>query len=204
MMTRKTLQSLAGEAAAAGREIDLTGCDYGPHITSGLHLGVQPYYRFLAGFARTIGLRKVLEIGTSYGGSMMAMDRGSRGVEMVTVDKKDMAGDGLKALARIKRVIGDSLAPDTLRKVKAHLSGPIDLLYIDSKHSYDHTTKNMQLYGGEFRPRFVIFDDIHLNEEMERFWTDAKAKYGHLAFDASELAGRPCGFGIVELASVKD
>jgi hypothetical protein len=199
-MTRKTLQHIAGDAAALGREIDLTGCDYGIHITSGLHLGVQPYYHFLAGFARTIGLRKVLEIGTCYGGSMMAIDRGSRGVEMVTVDKKEMAGDGVKALVHIKRVIGDSLAADTLRKVQAHLSGPIDLLYIDSKHSYEHTTGNLQLYGGEFRPRFVIFDDIHLNEEMERFWGDAKKKYGELAFDASELAGRPCGFGIVELA----
>jgi hypothetical protein len=96
------------------------------------------------------------------------------------------------------------LAADTLRKVKAHLSSPIDLLYIDSKHSYDHTTKNLQLYGGEFRPRFVIFDDIHLNEEMERFWNDAKMKYEELAFDASELAGRPCGFGIVELRGVRE
>jgi hypothetical protein len=200
MMMGMTLQRICEDAAAAGRDIDLTGCDYGPHTSSGLHLGVQPYYHFLAGFVRALGLGKVLEIGTSYGGSMMAMDRGAPGAERVTVDKTDMAGDGLKALGHIKRVIGDSLAAETLRKVKVHMSAPIDLLYIDSKHSYDHTKGNIARYGGEFRPRYVILDDIHLNAEMDRFWNHTRETFGDCAFDASELAGRPCGFGVLDFA----
>jgi len=198
------LQAIAESAAIAGKEIDLTGCDYGPHRLSGLYLKVQPYYHFLAGFVRTLGVRKILEIGTSYGGSIMAMDRGLRGKEpgtqLVTVDKVDIAGEAVGALAHIKRIHGDSLSADTLRKVRQHLDAPIDLFYLDSKHSYDHTQKNVDIYGGEFRPKYIILDDIRLNDEMARYWTEAQARFGQFAFDASAAANRPDGFGLLDFA----
>ena len=114
-----TLQNYCAAAEKAGRDIDLRGCDYGPHKRTNQHLGVQPYYHFLAGFAQTTGCRKVLEIGTSYGGSMMAINRGCGvsplGLELVTVDKIDLAGQGLIALTHITRIHGDSLLPATIR-----------------------------------------------------------------------------------------
>ena len=196
-----TLQHICENAANAGRDIDLNGCDYGPHKRTNLHLGVQPYYHFLAGFARTLGCKKVLEIGTSYGGSMMAISRGcdadQAGLELVTVDKIDIAGQGLSGLRHITRIHGDSLLPATLGRVRAKVSPPIDLLYIDSKHSYEHVTGNIRSYGDEFRPRFLILDDIHLNAEMENVWREISAQFGDQAFDASELAQRPVGFGVV-------
>jgi len=197
-----TLSAICENAAKAGRDIDLSGCDYGPHKRSGLHLGPQPYYYLLAGFTQTLGLRKILEIGTSYGGSMMAISRGCgrdlSAVELVTVDKVNIAGEGLMALLHVKRVHGDSLSPATLRSVRNQLSPPISLLYIDSKHSYEHTQKNLDLYCAEFSPRFVILDDIHLNPEMDRLWSELSQRFGGDAFDASELAGRPSGFGILD------
>ena len=196
-----TLQNHCEAAEKAGRDIDLTGCDYGPHKRTNLHLGIQPYYHFLAGFAQTTGCRKVLEIGTSYGGSMMAINRGCgadrQSLTLVTVDKADLAGPGLNALTHVKRLLGDSLLPVTIDQVRIHISAPIDLLYIDSKHSYDHVTANIRSYGGEFRPRFLILDDIHLNAEMEKLWQETTVKYREQAFDASELAQRPVGFGVV-------
>jgi predicted O-methyltransferase YrrM len=196
------LQTISEAAALAGKQIDLTGCDYGPHRLSGRYLKAQPYYRFLAGFVRTLGIGKILEIGTSYGGSIMAMNRGCGGdlpgAQLVTVDKVDIAGEGVASLTHIKRVHGDSLAPETLRQVKEHLTGPIDLIYVDSKHSYEHTKGNVEIYATEFRPRFVILDDIRLNEEMVRYWSEAQERFQEFAYDASEVANRPDGFGVLD------
>jgi hypothetical protein len=202
------LQTVCENAAATGRSIDLAGCDYGPHKRSAQFLGVQPYYHFLAGFVRSLHLRKVLEIGTSYGGSMMAIHRGCErdqpDAQLVTVDKVDIAGKGLTSLADVRRFHGDSLASGTLQEIAAHLTSPIDFLYIDSKHSYDHTDKNLTIYGAQFRPRFVILDDIHLNSEMETLWADIRDTVQQYSYDASELAQRPTGFGVLDYVAAKE
>lgn len=199
------LEHLCKSAANVGRSLDLTGCEYGPHKRTQRFLGIQPYYYFLAGFVRHLHLRKILEIGTSYGGSMMAMHRGCElhqpGVELVTIDKIDIAGDGLTRLRQVQRICGDSTAPETLHKTRAHLSTPIDLLYIDSKHSYEHTQRNIAIFGCCFHPRFIILDDIHLNAEMEMLWSDIQDRYGSLAYDVSDIAERPSGFGILACAA---
>ena len=201
-----TLQQICEHAAKSGDNIDLKGCDYGPHKRTDLYLGVQPYYHFLAGFVQTLGCRTILEIGTSYGGSIMAMSRGcpadQPAARLVTVEKVDIAGPQLLGLRYIRRVHGDSLTPATVREVGLLLTAPIDLLYIDSKHSYEHTKNNILIYGAEFRPRFVILDDIHLNSEMDALWSETSAKYRHHAFDASDLAKRPGGFGVIEYGSL--
>lgn len=199
------LQLLCENAALVGQSLDLTGCNYGPHKRTQSFLGVQTYYHFLAGFVRHLHLRKILEIGTSYGGSMMAMHRGCEleepGSELVTIDKIDMAGEGLTHLPQVRRIHGDSLAPETLHKTRARLSVPIDLLYIDSKHDYAHTQRNIAIFGCCFHPRFIILDDIHLNAEMETLWSEIEDRYGRLAYDASDIAERPSGFGILACAS---
>lgn len=199
------LQNLCVSAAETGRSIDLSGCIYGPHRRSQRTLGIQSYYSFLAGFVRHLHLRKILEIGTGFGGSMMALHRGCEwnqpGVELVTIDKFDAAGEGLIRLREVQRIHGDSLATSTLYRTRMHLSVPIDLLYIDSKCSYDHARRNIAIFGCCFHPRFIILDDIHLNAEMETLWSEIHYRYGSLAYDASEVAERPSGFGILACAA---
>jgi len=199
-----TLQEICTNAIQAGHDIDLTGCNYGPHKRTNQILGIQMYYYFLAGLVRSLGLKKILEIGTSHGGSILAMARGcgidAPGVKLVTVDKKDIAGEALVSQNQITRLLGDSLAAATLKQVQKHLAAPIDLLYIDSKHSRDHVLGNITNYGRALRPRFIVLDDIHLNEEMEGVWAELKARYGERAFDVSDLANRDCGFGLLSEA----
>ncbi len=196
-----TLQEICTNAIQTGRDIDLAGCDYGPHKRTNQHLGIQPYYYFLAGLVRSLGLRNILEIGTSFGGSILAMSRGcgieTPGVRLVTVDKVDIAGEPLISQKKITRLLGDSLAEATLKQVQKHLSAPIDLLYIDSKHSREHVLGNITNYGKALRPRLIVLDDIHLNEEMEGIWAELKAQYGERAYDVSGLAERACGFGVI-------
>jgi hypothetical protein len=119
----------------------------------------------------------------------------------VTIDKIDIAGDGLTRMRQVQRIHGDSTAPETLHKTRTHLSTPIDLLYIDSKHSYEHTQRNIAIFGCCFHPRFIILDDNHLNAEMEMLWSDIQDRYGSLAYDASDCAERPSGFGILACAT---
>ncbi len=198
-----TLRVLCEKAMEAGREIDLKGCDYGPHKTSGKFYGPQPYYHFLAGLVRTMGFRKILEIGTNYGGSILAIDRGcggnQPGVELVTIDKIDIACEALLELPHIKRICLPSLLPEAVAEARIHLHAPIDLLYIDSKHTYVETQGNFTTYGAAFRPRYVIFDDIHLNEDMERVWREMTQCFGERAFDATQISERKDGFGILEV-----
>ena len=198
------LHELCQNAIHAGRGLDLTGCDYGPHKRTNQHLGIQPYYYFLAGMVSSLGLKRILEIGTSYGGSIMAMERGcgkeTSGAKFVTVDKVDIAGEALLSRQHIARLHGDSLDQTTLKQIEAHLHAPIDLLYIDSKHSRDHVLGNLAIYGQAMRPRFIILDDIHLNPEMENIWAELAATYRERACDVSGIAERACGFGVLEYA----
>lgn len=197
-----TLHEICENARHAGRGIDLSGCDYGPHLRTQQHLGTQPYYYFLAGLVASLGMTRILEIGTSYGGSMMAMERGlgsaTAGVQLVTVDKVDIAGAPLLARPRVVRLHGDSLAPTTLKRVVSQFDAAIGLLYIDSKHSREHVLGNIALYGKAMRPRFVVLDDIHLNAEMEAVWAELASASGTRAFDASQIADRACGFGVLQ------
>lgn len=198
-----TLQEICEDAARVGREIDLTGCDYGPHKTSNQYIKHQPYYYFLAGFVRSQGVKKILEIGTNYGGSMLAMIRGANAesttLDLVTIDKIDIAGPELLKQTSVARIVGDSLAGETSAAVQKQITGPIDLLFIDSKHSYEHATGNFRIYSTMLQPRFVIFDDIRFNEEMAKVWAELSERFDAQAYDASEIARRKDGFGVLRL-----
>jgi hypothetical protein len=90
-----------------------------------------------------------------------------------------------------------------MKEVRKYLKRPIDLLFIDSKHSYEHVTRNISIYGAEFRPRFIILDDIELDAEMKRAWAEIAGQYAEHAFDASALARRlDTGFGVLDCRKV--
>ena len=131
----------------------------------------------------------------------MAISRGCGedrpGMSLVTVDKADFSGPGLKALAHVRRVLGDSTAETTVERVKAVMSAPVDLLYIDSKHTYEHTMANLKIYREAFDPRVIILDDIRINPEMEDLWREVSREFRDQSFDASELADRSTGFGVI-------
>jgi hypothetical protein len=56
--------------------------------------------------------------------------------------------------------------------------------------------KNVELYS-EFNLKFIVFDDISINEEMKQAWSELSKK--HPAFDATKLCNRNCGFGALDL-----
>jgi predicted O-methyltransferase YrrM len=153
------------------------------------------------------GFSRVLEIGTEYGRSAMAMadGMGTRIDTLTTVDIADHAEarllDGRKG---VHRVIGDAMLPPVMQRVLQLFDyKPIDVLFVDSGHDYPTTMAHMGTYGALLQPKIIVIDDIVLNEDMARFWADVRKLYGARAVNACDVDPRvrsgDCGFGVILL-----
>jgi hypothetical protein len=186
-----------------GRTFDLKDCVYGPAHWHGAGFSSQThgYYAFLAGFVRTQGVRTIAELGTHYAGSTLAMRAGFDAGEgrLVTVDVTRLNEDGTRPFPEIQRHQGDSLDPDIIQAFMREFDAHIDLLYVDTIHTYDQTLENLSVYANRLKPRWIIVDDIRLNPQMRRLWSDlATLDVGEL-HDVSDLVERPrAGFGLIE------
>jgi cephalosporin hydroxylase len=199
------LAAVCETAMREGRRIDLTGCYH--EITGPYAHRPCNYYPLLAGLARTQRMSQILDIGTRYGGSILSVSRG-RGAGLtgeavlVTVDtiRHD---EELGRHPEIIRVQGDSIDPSTVGQVVRHFRPPIDLVYLDAIHTYEHTRANIAAYAVPLAPAFLVLDDIHLNASMKRLWAELCEHFGDRAYDASELTGRgfDCGFGVIRWRS---
>lgn len=199
------LERLVAEAWAAGQAIDLTGVPYGPPHWQGsgtFRATALPYYYFLAGFARTQQCRTVVEIGTHFGGSALALRRGGA-TRIVTIDITDLNPE-LHRTEGITKLTGDANAESVIKRVFLELAGARpDLLYIDAEHSFLPTLRNLAIYATLFRPRFLLADDIGLNGEMRTLWAVLASAYGADAIDCAvvvpEIRADGVGFGLVRM-----
>jgi len=198
------LKVLCQEVMDVGMKIDLSDCHYGETTGSCTFLNRPTnYYFFLAGLVKLKRLTHILEIGTNSGGSIMSIAKGLRkdnvaNSRLVTVDIVLKNDDGFKRYPNIRRIQGDSLVEDVVRKVVESFDRNIDLLYIDSLHEYEHTRKNLDIYASKLKPRYVVLDDIRQCDDMRRLWNELEKEFGENAFDASNIAIRKgAGFGII-------
>lgn len=159
-----------------GRTIDLSGIGYGR-----IHWGnfkdiitePLPYYFFLAGITRLCTAARICELGTHWGGSTRALRRGvpaGTRPDIVTIDlsrKSQLAGeDG------IRKIVGEAGSKAVIQATVAHFGAQagIELLFIDSHHTFSATLAQYCQYTTLLRPKFTILDDISLNEEMAEVW----------------------------------
>ena len=199
------LKSICEQAMKVGLKIDLTGCNYG-ETTGSRYFLKRPtnYYYFLAGLVRSQKMARVLEIGTHFGGSIMSMSRGLDKEDMlkskfVTVDIQYKNQDGFKEYSRIERITGDSLDENVIERVRKRFDVPIDLLYIDSLHEYEHTKKNIEIYAAMLDPRYIVLDDIRQCDSMRELWSMLTLKFKEAALDISDIIVRKgAGFGIIK------
>jgi len=187
----------------AGEQIDLDGCVYGEWRGDFVR---EPhgYYYFLAGLVRTQGFTRILEIGTHFGGATMAMSRGiepgaQSDARLVTLDVTRFNDENLREVACIRRVQGDSLDSRVVARACAMFDGPIDLLYVDSRHEHRETLQNLAVYANRLRPKMIVLDDINLNESMRDLWARLQTASGGRTTDVSALVRRKsAGFGVIE------
>jgi predicted O-methyltransferase YrrM len=165
---------------------------------------------------RKIQPRRVLEIGTSMGGTLYLWTR--LATEDATIISADLPagkfGGGYSRLRTpIYRKFGragqdvhllrvDSHDPATRQNIERILDGnPIDFLFIDGDHSYEGVRQDWEMYHDLVRPGgLVAFHDIALNYEdtqVKRFWDELKPNVKH-----REYAYHPrkfYGIGVVEI-----
>lgn len=129
------------------------------------------YYHYLLKLVKRLKPKKVLELGTSQGRSSLFMMLGlPEDGSLITIDIGSFLRSDLAAFAndsRLKIVFGNDLYHSVFSKIENN----IELLFIDSEHSFEQIFKEWDIY----RPKLVdgaivVMDDIHLNQGMERFW----------------------------------
>ena len=202
---------LVSEAWKHGQEIDIGKAVYGPAHWGGAKKFADdsfPYYHFLAGLVRTQDCQHIIEIGTHFGGSTLAMHAGfnaKRGCQIITLDITDENRE-LHEIPEISKFTGD--ANSELQMKKVLLEAPavsIDLLYVDAAHDFWPTLQNIAIYAAVFRPRFIVIDDIVLNDEMRLLWAMLKRCYGDRAVNCVDLIpairSAQVGFGLIDLRS---
>jgi hypothetical protein len=191
------------EVMRTGAQLDLHDCAYGEwrgDFVSSPHR----YYYFLAGLVRTRGFTRILEIGTHYGGATTALSRGivdERASEacIVTLDITHFNDDKLRAIEGLQRITGDSLRGHVIDEVCRRFSGPIDLLYVDSRHERLETLQNIAVYANRLQPVVIVLDDIHLNQSMQALWRQLVSLEIGRTTDVSKLVDRKsAGFGVIE------
>jgi hypothetical protein len=204
-----SLHDVVRQAWTMGQTIDLAGVGYGPPHWTGDDRFVTapaPYYFFLAGLVRSQQCRRILEIGTHYGGSTVAMLRGVASQSeacVVTVDVTDL-NPALRSIAGVAKIVGDANSEAVIKQFIIALGNrPIDLLYVDAAHKFLPTITNLGLYVFLFRPRFVVIDDIVLNDSMKSLWSSICATLGAHAINCvdviPEIRAPSVGFGLLQL-----
>src|SRR5262249_24752292 len=121
----------------AGASVDLNGVGYGrDHVGPQVWVTPADYYRFLAGISRLLGAQNILEIGTHWGGSCVALTRGAvqGGARplVATVDYLPTVPES----SMINKIVGDANTYAVCRKISDIFSAVecIDVLYIDADH----------------------------------------------------------------------
>jgi len=194
-MDQQHWKTLCDTAWELGKDLELSECGYGQsHTVYGHVLGPLKHYYFLGGFCKAIGARNILEIGTHFGGSICSMNKAVQTDNIVTIDIQEHN----ELPKNIKRIRGGGEFPSTYVGLRKLFDGKLDLVFVDGVHSLRDTKKYLE-HCLKLRPRFMIFDDINLNEEMRKFWKHVSVRYD--AYDCSEESRREdnCGLGVIHL-----
>ncbi|MCB0331583.1 MAG: class I SAM-dependent methyltransferase, partial [Bdellovibrionales bacterium] len=139
-------------------------------------------------------------------GSAFSIARGmlknsGRSHTLVTIDRTNENVEAYEKFPCVKKIVGDCFDPEVLQKVHSIFSSSIDLLHIDSTHTYDHTFRCFTEYNRRFHPRLVVFDDIKLNDGMKQLWKEICESFGEDAIDCTEqsMRGEAAGLGVLLL-----
>jgi hypothetical protein len=187
------LSDIIREAWTRRADFDLRGVAYGrAHWgDEGIISEPFPYYFFLAGMVNLTGSQRIVEVGTHQGGSARALAAGLTDPAASRIVTFDITTDGARMLADHPVIRAFSMDANSEAAfnvcIDAFGEARIDLAFIDSAHRHWPTMVSFALYGLMMQPSFVLLDDITLNPEMEKFWTQVKDHFGADALDVAEV-----------------
>jgi predicted O-methyltransferase YrrM len=206
------LRSHVEEAYAAGQTIDLEDVVYGPMTGgSGYRDETMPYYRLLAGHAAITDASTVVEIGTHYGGSTLALLAGLRAGAssnplLVTMDVTELNVERLAREPEIVRLTGDSTEVGFVQSLATLLpTSTPDLLYIDALKDAGYVLRTLHnVHRAGLEPTWLILDDIQATPSMQALWDVLEEIEPHQAFLLSrefpEIRDPRYGYAIIHVA----
>lgn len=143
-----------------------------------------PYYGFLYYLSKNFKPKNMLEIGTFLGAGALHLLAGNPEANIVCVDIEFPRRDLLESNPNITLIQGDSRS--VVDQVAQH--APFGVVFIDSHHSYEQTSKELALYKPLFAEGAIaLFDDIWINDGMRRFWDELE--YPKMAMPALNKFG---------------
>jgi len=156
------------------------------------------YYRFMRQLAAYIHPRLSVELGVCGGGGGLHLALGYPEGYVVGIDKCDNYPENIRhilgACCNYEFRIGDSWKEAV--KVYADF-GKIDILFIDTVHTYDRTMLEFIVWRPYLsRHAVVLLDDLY-REGMDELWEDmpgSKVRLDDLHYGDSTTGG---GFGVV-------
>lgn len=171
-------------------------------------------------YQRVIKLKpkRVLEIGTSRGGSLyLWCQAADPDATLISVDMPGGAFGGSYPVCRepfyrafachdqkVELIRADSHDPVTLDAVRNALGGePVDFLFIDGDHRYEGVKADYEMYGPLVRPGGLIgFHDIVARPdqpdiEVPRYWEELKAMHPTEEIIGPSGSGRIIGIGLI-------
>lgn len=154
------------------------------------------YYRFLYELSRALKPTWILETGTRLGLSAAQLASGHPLARVVTIDIDPQSKARIGSEENLKKL--GNIVPITADSRKARNLFPtgcdrFELIYLDSDHTYDVVASEFKIYREMLASGGVmVFDDIALNPEMRRFWSEVPQPKAELNF-LHTLCG--AGFG---------
>lgn len=142
--------------------------------------GMKPKYgRLLARIIDKYQVKRVLELGTSLGIGTYYLANHDSVEQVLTLEgcpetaafaQKELEKSGLTQIS-YKHGNFD----ETLESALIELNQP-DLIFIDGNHRYEPTMRYFNtVLSGVGEDSFIIFDDIHWSDEMEKAWNEIVA-----------------------------
>ncbi len=155
----------------------------------------RKYGRLLAQLVNHYSINAALELGTSLGLGAHYLLSGNEKIKLVSLEgcmevaqiaEKKLKEIGAKRVEVICGEFSELLQSNRFKDVK------FDLIYVDGNHQMEPTLDYFEFALNHIHDEsFIIFDDIHWSEEMEKAWSQiCKDKRVHVSMDLFQ-------FGIV-------
>lgn len=159
------------------------------------------YYRFLKMISRNIKSRLSVELGVAGGGGSLYLAMGSWG-QVVGVDLDYI--NHVENIEYVKKEFKNFIfwEMDTVASAKPVYDtfGEVDILFLDSVHTFDQTTKEYLAYKPYLSDKAVIcLDDLHRTEMVDvwNWFTENVGKGLRLDFLHSGSPNVDGGFGVI-------
>jgi predicted O-methyltransferase YrrM len=191
-MTKETLTRIAKQAALAGPMVAHYPEPGNPKTT----FPPSPYYRFLKLLAEEIAGCLSVELGVCGGGGSLHLAMASD--QVVGVDVTLEYPDNIRWIRRNYDNF-NFLSADSVQSAPLIYNnfGEIDILFIDTTHTYEQTMAEYFAYDRYLSDRAVICLDDLFRPGMDLVWAEmpeTKARFDFLHPSASPTDG---GFGVI-------